>query len=507
MSEPTVAPESAPARRRLLIVVGGLVLVAVVGALALAAFKKPPPPQSPPSEVYDQRLREAVAEVDRADPRWHFAQLVEDRAKVPIEENGAPIVMASAVLIPENLNGADIADLRARLRSGEIDGKVARGKMVTLKAMLGSARKLAGLDRGRHGVSWDRTNPFATQMPHLVVTRDVVDLLTLDAEVSAHEGRLGDALVSTRAALIAARAIGDEPMPLSQFKRLEWQFYAVQSLEEVLRRSRGIEVTVPTAGASTVGWMGSLRGQGPFLAAPAPIVLTATEARLLGVQKALEAEAAELVLRRIVRAERAGLHAALTALEDDKVSRAELPALGEHGDGTALITTRRPDTLKAIHAWLLDYTTKFAAVAELPSEEQEARAKELAAATSEAPPEGMPLVRALTVADTVTSCHKGQAMLGCGAVGMALERYRLDNGAWPDTLAALAPKYLKEVPTDPFDGKPLRYLRLRDGVVVYSVGSGGKEVVGAADLEAFADKDTGGIGFRLWNVAARGQKK
>ena len=37
---------------------------------------------------------------------------------------------------------------------------------------------------------------------------------------------------------------------------------------------------------------------------------------------------------------------------------------------------------------------------------------------------------------------------------MALERYRLANGAWPDSLAALVPKYLETVPTDPFDGKP-----------------------------------------------------
>lgn len=42
-------------------------------------------------------------------------------------------------------------------------------------------------------------------------------------------------------------------------------------------------------------------------------------------------------------------------------------------------------------------------------------------------------------------------------VGAAVERYRADKGAYPDTLEALVPTYLREVPEDPYSGKPLRY--------------------------------------------------
>lgn len=39
----------------------------------------------------------------------------------------------------------------------------------------------------------------------------------------------------------------------------------------------------------------------------------------------------------------------------------------------------------------------------------------------------------------------------------ALKAYRLDKGSDPASLAALAPGYLPEAPTDPFDGEPLSY--------------------------------------------------
>lgn len=54
---------------------------------------------------------------------------------------------------------------------------------------------------------------------------------------------------------------------------------------------------------------------------------------------------------------------------------------------------------------------------------------------------------------------------------IALERYRGKHGAYPATLAPLAPELLKAVPLDFMDGKPLRYRLTDDGhFVLYSVG-------------------------------------
>jgi hypothetical protein len=60
-------------------------------------------------------------------------------------------------------------------------------------------------------------------------------------------------------------------------------------------------------------------------------------------------------------------------------------------------------------------------------------------------------------------------LLGAG-VALAVERYRLAHGKWPQSLQKLTPAFLTKVPDDPFGGGPLHYRRLGDGVVIYSVG-------------------------------------
>ena len=54
---------------------------------------------------------------------------------------------------------------------------------------------------------------------------------------------------------------------------------------------------------------------------------------------------------------------------------------------------------------------------------------------------------------------------------IALERYRLRNGTYPDSLGALTPAWLTGQPMDFMDGQPLRYRRIADGrFLLYSVG-------------------------------------
>jgi hypothetical protein len=86
-------------------------------------------------------------------------------------------------------------------------------------------------------------------------------------------------------------------------------------------------------------------------------------------------------------------------------------------------------------------------------------------------------------------------------VGVAAERYRLAHGGWPQDLAQLVPTYLREVPTDPYDGQPLRYRQTADGVVLYSVGPDRTDNQG--NLVRFAPADGHDFGFQLWDVAKR----
>jgi len=68
----------------------------------------------------------------------------------------------------------------------------------------------------------------------------------------------------------------------------------------------------------------------------------------------------------------------------------------------------------------------------------------------------------------------------------ALKAYELEKGKLPDSLDELVPDYIKAIPLDDMDGKPMRYSREKK--IVYSVGedladSGGCEGEHPWDME------------------------
>lgn len=55
-------------------------------------------------------------------------------------------------------------------------------------------------------------------------------------------------------------------------------------------------------------------------------------------------------------------------------------------------------------------------------------------------------------------------------LGLALERYRLATGAYPESLDALVPLYIETMPVDRVNGAPLQYQITDAGPAIYSVG-------------------------------------
>jgi hypothetical protein len=83
-----------------------------------------------------------------------------------------------------------------------------------------------------------------------------------------------------------------------------------------------------------------------------------------------------------------------------------------------------------------------------------------------------------------------EALLAC-----ALERYRLANDQFPETLDALSPQYLAAIPADVITGQSLKYRRTDDGQFqLYSVGWNGKDDGGKMGMnkEGNAPDDTQG---------------
>jgi tetratricopeptide (TPR) repeat protein len=70
---------------------------------------------------------------------------------------------------------------------------------------------------------------------------------------------------------------------------------------------------------------------------------------------------------------------------------------------------------------------------------------------------------------------RSQAGVDLARTALAIERYRLATGKLPEQLADLVPQYLEEVPTDPFDGRPIRYKRTEPGYRLYSILEDGQD--------------------------------
>jgi hypothetical protein len=64
-----------------------------------------------------------------------------------------------------------------------------------------------------------------------------------------------------------------------------------------------------------------------------------------------------------------------------------------------------------------------------------------------------------------------RAELRDAIAAIAVERWRLmHQGSLPDSLSDLVPAFLAAIPADPYDGKPLRYKKLKKSYSVYSIG-------------------------------------
>ena len=74
-------------------------------------------------------------------------------------------------------------------------------------------------------------------------------------------------------------------------------------------------------------------------------------------------------------------------------------------------------------------------------------------------------------------------------LGVAMHLYRARHGSFPETLDALVPECIEQIPTDPYSGTPLRLKRSDTGWVVYSVGPSKSETHADSYLAGLRSKD------------------
>ncbi len=444
--------------------------------------------------VGDSDLQIAFAEADLLEPGgWRLTELEAKRAKLPDAENSAVQVVAVKQLLAnawpqwpipvatkdeqylrearQDLENS-LGDIAPPLQLNEPQINALRAELKRAEPALAKARKLASMPNGRYAIAWSR-DYIGTLLPQVQDARGICNLLAYDAVLKAQDGDLDGALTSCRAALNVARSMGDMPTLIGQLVRMACRTVAMRRAERTLAQGQPAEKALAT------------------------------------IQRALEEEAEEPLLLYGTRGERAGLDQLMDAIQTGDMKFKNLQGL--MGSGVPGNTSSPKDELELLlmvgsskgqRAAILRHMTQAVEIAKLPAEEQHDKFKEWEMAAKDQPL----MVRLLcpAIAKVATACHRTQAELRCAGVAVAVERYRLAIGRWPESLTALVPKYLKKIPTDPFDGKPLRFTKFDQGVVVYSIGIDRVDNGGHIDLQ-HPQQEGVDLGFRLWDVVHRRQ--
>jgi hypothetical protein len=422
-----------------------------------------------------RRLAEALAELDATDPGWRLADIEKARADVPEDENSARVTVAVNRLLPEKWPAPDFAEPFDELPAGvrldaEQLARLAKG-LEEARPAVEEARKLVDLPRGRHRITYLR-NPLETRLEDQQRVRQVVALLEYDSLRLAHDGQADDAVHSCRAELNAARSLGDEPFMVSQLIRIACVHRACRAAERVLG-----------------------------LGEPGPAVLAK-------LQRLLEDEDRHPGLLIAARGERGVDQALFDAFESGEMTLGELsgpagarPSWRERVYGFAMRDLRRAE-----HPLMLALMSRrVAEVRELPSHEQVEAGQAFEAEARGLPPGAvftrllLPAVSKIGEADRRKHAHVRSLV-----VLLAAERYRRAKGRWPESLAQMVPDYLSAASADPYDGAPLRYRRLDDGVVAYAVGADRVDDGGSIGHK-LPDEPGADVGHRLWDVGHRRQ--
>jgi hypothetical protein len=425
------------------------------------------------SEVTEKQ-HVVLDELDRTEPGWRLEDIEAAREKIPEQENSARIVIAASSLLPQPWPSHDLPDLFAHTAPQEQlapdDFARLNQELEKVRPALETARKLTKMPRGRHHIIYER-NTLETRLNEQGETRRIAILLAYDALRYDQIGDGKSALTSCGAALNAARSLGDEPITLSQLIRSACVLIACQAIERTLAQTE-----------------------------PPPD-------ELLALQRALEVEDAHPGLLIIMRGERAMCNALFEAVENGDVSLNGLAGVRWSWLDYAFVSIGRMDTHED-HVLMLSLMARAITAAQLPMHEQiEAERKldqEIRAVRGLSRP---PILTGLLMSPMTKqgeASRRKHAYIRCTIVALACERFRRDHGGWPASIDKLCPKYLDALPLDPFDGRPLRYRRLDDGIVIYSISSDGVDNGGNLDRER-TNQPGVDIGFRLWDVARRRQ--
>lgn len=443
----------------------------------------------------NREVEDAIAEIERVDPRWRLDDIEADRTVLPEKENSAFTAMGVKPMMPakwpiwqisQPVNDPNVEEKRAALETSfaelepqrqlnEEQIEILRAELERASRALAKARTLADKSEGRYPITYS-ADFISTLLPDIQNTREVGALLSNDVLLQAQEKHSDRALASCRAILNAGRSIGDEPTMTSQLVRYALRSIAVNRIQRTLAQGEP------------------------------------SEAALQPLQQLLEKEETEPLLLIAVRGERAGFDRLLEGIQSGKIplSGTDLAMVaGLSGSKpTPVWTQTQALRLPAVRTWqraaMLRHMTRAVEIAKMPLEQQEQEMEKLDAAAKIQPL----LVRLLcpAVGKVAAADRRSRVDLRCAVVAVAAEHYRQTKKKWPASLEALREAgHLAQIPMDLYDGQPLRMRRTDEGLLIYSVGPDGEDNGGHIDRVNLNAKGTDRV-FSLWDASKRRQE-
>jgi hypothetical protein len=314
-----------------------------------------------------------------------------------------------------------------------------------------------------------RINPYETPLPHLSPLHSARKLTELNALVALLDGNSAEAVESIQLLLRFSAMLNEEPVLISRRQQDKFDRTAVRLLEAVLR----------------AGELG--------------------ESELAMLSEQIGARLATVTMKWAQWGERAGFAQMCDELASGRVSPSWFKTVSNL-DGTSRSTVpawlpmfvlrenqiRGTELLTSVIAAGDSFQSKIAAMDRFAAELGNLSRRYSLVKTALG-----------TYKRTVVEVSGGVAHLRSARAALAMERFRLKSGRFPESMTQLVPEHLDAAPVDPFDEKPLRMAPTESGMVIYSVGADlvdDVSRVGPEDAELYY-RD---VGFRLVRPVYRG---
>jgi len=430
-----------------------------------------------------RELRAVVARLDADDPGWRWDELNADKPKLQDEDNACLKMLALARQVRESIDGEDsLPSMRERPANEQFverDLQLLAAYANAVPLNLAKVREFGEMPRGQ----WPSTTPeeLFSKSDWAPLPRHVAHWLHAQALLHSYHNRPVDAIGAFHLQL-DVHGVGNCDVPMMNFLgQCAVNRTAIRGLEHTLGKCDKCP----------------------------PELLVQTRKKIFD-------EANRLQIAPAFRRERAWLFHMMRVMAEGphsfgKVMSVAAPELG------------RDDLWNGIRRWevrgwywhsqalALDLSTQAVDIARQPLEEQAALFDKLAERSKERRSSALDMYwnsqgnLAINEWIAVASANlRTHATLRCAQVALALEEFRLKHDRWPNSLAELEKEIDIKIPLDPFDGRPLRYLKRTDGVTVYSVGRDRTDNGGKLPKK-WSDQRDVDEGFQLWDPKHRRQ--